>query len=339
MKNNIKISVIIPIYNVEKYLDECIKSILNQTYKNFELILINDGSNDSSKEICEKYKKENNNIIFIDKKNTGASDSRNIGLKIAKGDYIFFLDSDDFLDKETFQLCVKEISLFNYDLLTFGFIKFDYDNDFQKKYDIKVEKNVYSQNEIRRILIPNMLSQTNKKKSFNINFSRMFLIRKDYISSLNWKFLSEREYESEDVVSMITLLYYAQNIKIIKKNLYYYRYNPMSITNNYKDNFVIKLNNMLRYLLSFNKRNNSDYFKYFYYLYFSYIISAIKDISKSSLKYKQKIKKISDLHSNEEIIDNIKKYNMYNNTLYRRVFFILLKAKCFNTVYLICKIF
>lgn len=334
----ILISIIVPVYNVEKYLVECIESIINQTYKNFELILVNDGSKDSSKEICEKYIQQYSNIILIDKENSGASDSRNIGLSKANGDYVIFLDSDDYLDKETLDLCVNEISLFNYDLLTFGYVRFDDNNKLNKKFDIKTEKNLYIQEEIRNILIPNMLSQSNKKKSYNINFSRMFMIRKEYIDSLDWKFLSEKDYESEDVVSMMSLLYNAKNIIILRKNLYYYRYNTMSITNNYKDNFTLRLNNMLEYLVAFDIKNNSNYIKYFYYLYFSYLIIAIKNISKSNFKYQEKINKISELHSNKSILDNVRKYNKYNNTLFRKVFFILFKYKFFRSLYLICKI-
>ena len=337
-KNRFLISIIVPIYNAEKYLVECLESVVNQTYKNFELILVNDGSTDSSKEICEKYAQEYGNIIFINKDNTGVSDSRNIGLAKANGDYIIFLDSDDYLDKTTLDLCVNEISLFEYDLLTFGYIRFDDSNKLNKKFTIKTKKDLYNQEEIRNMLIPNMLSQSNKKKSYNINFSRMFMIRKDYIDSLDWKFLSEKKYESEDVCSMLSLLYNAKNIKIMRKNLYYYRCNPMSITNNYKDNFALRLNNMLEYLATFDIKNNSNYISCFYYLYFSYIIVAIKNISKSTIKYHEKIKKISELHSNKSILDNIRKYNKNNNTILRKIFFILFENKFFRSVYIICKI-
>lgn len=89
------ISVIVPIYNVEQYLERCILSILNQTYHNYELILVNDGSTDGSLDICKKYAKKFSGIIVVDKKNGGLSDARNAGLKMARGEYITFVDSDD----------------------------------------------------------------------------------------------------------------------------------------------------------------------------------------------------------------------------------------------------
>ena len=90
------ISIIVPVYNAAQYLDECISSVISQTYKKWELLLINDGSTDASGEICDKYVKLDSRIKVKHKANTGVSDSRNIALDLAKGDYIIFLDADDF---------------------------------------------------------------------------------------------------------------------------------------------------------------------------------------------------------------------------------------------------
>lgn len=103
------ISVIVPVYNVEIYLEKCIKSITDQTYKKLEIILINDGSTDNSGQICKKWKKIDSRIIFIDKKNTGVSDTRNYGLSIATGEYITFVDSDDFLEATIYEELIKTI--------------------------------------------------------------------------------------------------------------------------------------------------------------------------------------------------------------------------------------
>lgn len=93
------ISVIVPVYNAEKYLDKCITSLLNQTYKKIEIILVNDGSTDNSLSICNKYKLSDDRITVINKKNGGASSARNAGIKVANGDYIMFADADDYADQ------------------------------------------------------------------------------------------------------------------------------------------------------------------------------------------------------------------------------------------------
>lgn len=97
------ISVIVPVYNVKKYLPRCIDSIINQTYSNLEIILVDDESNDGSSEICDEYGKKDSRIKVVHKKNGGAADSRNEGLKLAKGDYIGFVDSDDFIYEDMYE--------------------------------------------------------------------------------------------------------------------------------------------------------------------------------------------------------------------------------------------
>ena len=117
---NRRVSVIIPIFNAEKTLSKCIKSIENQTYTNLEIILINDGSNDSSLDICDKFFMKNKNIKIITQDNRGVSAARNLGLKNASGEYIQFVDSDDFLERECIEKLVYNMESENTDLVICG---------------------------------------------------------------------------------------------------------------------------------------------------------------------------------------------------------------------------
>lgn len=105
------ISIIVPVYNVEKYLQKCVYTIINQTYKNIEIILVDDGSTDSSSSICDKLKSVDSRIIVVHEKNGGLSDARNVGIKISKGEYYSFVDSDDYVTLDMieylYSLCVK----------------------------------------------------------------------------------------------------------------------------------------------------------------------------------------------------------------------------------------
>ena len=112
-----KLSVIIPVYNVEKYIDKCIESVLNQTIKDIQIILINDGSTDNSLEKCKKWADSYNNIQLINKKNGGQAEARNLGLNFASGEYIFFLDSDDYLPIDALETLYKTIIEKDYDLV------------------------------------------------------------------------------------------------------------------------------------------------------------------------------------------------------------------------------
>lgn len=116
--DKILISVVVPIYNVEKYLNKCVDSLLNQDYSNLEIILVDDGSTDSSGKIVDEYKEKNKNIKVIHKENGGLSSARNAGLKEAIGQYIIFIDSDDWIDTKMistlFNLIKKMMRIFQY---------------------------------------------------------------------------------------------------------------------------------------------------------------------------------------------------------------------------------
>ena len=102
------ISVIVPIYNVEKYLARCVDSIVNQTYKNLEIILVDDGSPDRCPQMCDDYAEKDSRIKVVHKKNGGLSDARNAGMAVATGEYISFIDSDDWIDLETYDLVLEK---------------------------------------------------------------------------------------------------------------------------------------------------------------------------------------------------------------------------------------
>jgi glycosyltransferase involved in cell wall biosynthesis len=122
MENQPLISVVIPVYNVEKYLNQCVDSLLNQDFKNYEIILINDGSKDSSPVICDEYSEKYDNIITLHQENSGVGDARNKGIEIAKGEYLYFLDSDDFVVDTFFETVAPYLS-HNIDVLQFGFTR------------------------------------------------------------------------------------------------------------------------------------------------------------------------------------------------------------------------
>lgn len=107
MKTDLLISVIVPVYNVEKYIDRCVKSIVNQTYKNLEIILVDDGSQDSSGKKCDEWKKKDERIIVVHKINGGLSDARNTGIDLAKGSFLSFIDSDDYIDSDMYEIMIE----------------------------------------------------------------------------------------------------------------------------------------------------------------------------------------------------------------------------------------
>lgn len=136
----VKLSIIVPIYNVEKYLSKCIESILNQSYINFELILINDGSPDNSSQICDEYAKKDDRIIVIHKANGGVSSARNAGIDIATGKYIGFVDPDDYIENNMYELMVNKIEKYKSDIAICGYDYINENYTIERHYHIQQDE-------------------------------------------------------------------------------------------------------------------------------------------------------------------------------------------------------
>ncbi len=213
-KDNKIVSVIIPVYNVEKYVEKCIISVLNQTYKNIEIIIVNDGSTDKSEEIILKYVKEDRRIRYISKENGGLSSARNKGIETATGDYICFIDSDDWIAVNFIECLLSRIE--------------------QDKSDISIcnIKHVYSDNIDNNEKIPNYhidINETINNKTalqylFNGKKYQNHAVNKLYKLNLfkdnNIRFPENRIYE--DAFTMYKLLYKAKKISLCNEYLYFY---------------------------------------------------------------------------------------------------------------------
>lgn len=134
-----KISIIVPVYNVEKYIKRCLDSLINQTYKNLEIICIDDGSTDQSGEICDKYALKDKRIRVFHKKNSGVSSTKNLGLDVFQGDYVGFVDSDDFVEPTMYEILLRDILLNDVDISVVNYSKEseNYQNIMKNKKKIK----------------------------------------------------------------------------------------------------------------------------------------------------------------------------------------------------------
>ena len=212
------VSIIVAIYNVEMYLEKCIESIMVQSYKNLEIILINDGSTDNSLEICKRYALKDNRIILINKENGGVSRARNVGLNIAKGDYISFVDGDDYICKDMIKKMVENIEKNNFDMSICGYRIFS-DESSKTKISDSSEKNII------------MNSDEVLKKIFNSNEINGFLWNKLFRKSIFEKIrLPEDMNVCEDLYIVCKILTNNLNIYYTSMPLYNYRENRLGAT-------------------------------------------------------------------------------------------------------------
>ncbi len=161
------ISVIVPIYNVEKYLDRCIKSIVNQTYQNLEIILVDDGSTDNSGKICDEYVKKDDRIKVIHKENGGLSDARNVGIENATGRLIGFVDSDDYIDKDMFELLNTDLTKYDADIAICNVKKENENAELLEECGLE-EIRVFNKKEALKLLIKDLIKSYAWNKLYKI---------------------------------------------------------------------------------------------------------------------------------------------------------------------------
>lgn len=216
------ISIIVPVYNSEKYLNRCIDSLINQKYKNIEIILINDGSTDRSGEICNEYCEKDDRIITIHKKNEGVSSARNIGLEYANGDYIAFCDSDDWVEEDIYEILFNSLNSNNSQLAFCHFCTGKV---------IKTETN-YSDTIISNEHAIKLILRDEKIGGYLWNklFSRSLIYGEK-------KLLFEKEiHVLEDQLFVVKCIKKCDNVVFINKQLYHYEQNQGSALNSKMSN-------------------------------------------------------------------------------------------------------
>lgn len=162
MKNNIDFTIIVPAYNSSQYIDKCIRSVLSQTYDNYELIIVDDGSIDDTLYKCKLYEATNEKVKVLHKNNGGHTSARNKGLEEARGNYIIFLDSDDWISNKTLEECINEYNKNNPDIIVFSIKK----STSQKPLPIYVKDGLYTNEDLKKIINKNLIYGSNGKSAF-----------------------------------------------------------------------------------------------------------------------------------------------------------------------------
>lgn len=227
--NNPLVSVIIPVYGVEKYLDRCLNSVVGQTYTKIEIILVDDGSPDNCPKMCDEWVTKDNRINVIHKQNGGLTSARKAGLDISKGDYVLFIDSDDYIELNMVEEMVKKAIETNMDVTLCSYFR-ETKNSVPIKMSYK--KDILTKEELRDQFIFPIIRPINGDVSTN-GFMWTKLFKKSKI--INDYFLSEREIYTEDIVFCSLIALDINGIAIVNKPFYHYCENIESLTFKYRE--------------------------------------------------------------------------------------------------------
>ena len=235
-KRNVLISIIVPTYNVEQYAKHCIDSLIAQTISDIEIILVDDGSTDSSGVICDDYAAKDQRIRVIHQKNSGLGISRNSGLKIASGKYVGFVDSDDYISKDMYKILYEAAEKYRSEITYCNYKKTDSDNEDAKEQNCIISPRIWEGEESIRQYLLDRIGLPPTEKADNLFGASVCcgLFLKEFLDKQNAFFVSERTFIAEDMIFDIDTVPFCNKIVHLDLELYYYRYNPASLTTTYK---------------------------------------------------------------------------------------------------------
>ena len=318
------ISIIIPVYKVEKYLKRCVDSVIKQTYKNLEIILIDDGSPDNCPKICDDYSKKDKRIEVIHKKNGGVSAARNKGLKLSNGDYIVFVDSDDWLEYNFVEEMLTNLRKNKVDYIVCGY---------NRVYDDK--KEIINGN-MNKELIPSsnyLIKLLNVQNGYG--FVHMKMINKKALQNV---IFNEKLIVGEDALFNIEVCKNIENVLIYNRPLYNYFFNSNSVVRKYDDNYCNNYLESMKLMKNYIMNNYKD--KEIINNLYNYIAYHILLICvnycfhpDNHKKGKQLLKETCNMDLFKEAIKN----SNYNDlSITRKISLFSLKHKLYTIMAIIC---
>lgn len=247
-------SVIVPVYNVYNYLERCMKSVLNQNFDSYEVIVVDDGSTDGSNILCDMYATKYNHIKVIHKSNGGLASARNMGLDEAKGEYVLWIDSDDWIDESSLSVLHSSIVDVTKENFQVDVVKFNYYRHVKENTPCysSAEPGLYLGEHKVEILLKNALYNAGK---YGLS-ACMHVYRRELLVKNKLRFVSEQEVGSEDYLFNIEVLLCAENIVVLECPLYYYDLREGSLTQQYREKLANQYANLYKTLSDYCIQND-----------------------------------------------------------------------------------
>ncbi len=335
------VSVVVPIYNVERYLERCLNSIVNQTYRKLEIILVDDGSTDSCAEICDDWALKDSRICVIHKKNAGLGMARNTGIENATGEYICFLDSDDYVDTQAVEKAYTLAKKEKTDVVIYGLSDVDKDGNIFHTYYPQTDKIVYCDDEIENVFLPDLIDPNNHNvKVKNLCLSAcVCLFSMELVQRIKWRFVSERTIISEDSYAIISLYKYVKRVAVLCEPLYFYCKNFESLTKVYRADRFKKIKHFyyecrkMAEQLGFNEEVHNRISG----LFLSFSIAAMKLIGSADLDVNDKKKYLAQIVDDDDIQNVLKNIDCRSMSKGRKILFWAVRNKKYSLVYLLAR--
>lgn len=338
MSNKIKVSIIVPVYNVpEKYLKKCLNSLIDQTLKDIEIILVDDGTPDTSGKICDEYAAKDKRIKVIHQENKGLSGARNTGCKNAHGQWIAFVDGDDWIAKEAYEQLYNIGKKEDVDIVMFGFTK-DYPNrnitaNYEKYF---TNYKIYKTREDKKYLQTMILNYNANCATVNTK-----LIKKELIETNNIYHDEELRQGAEGIEFNIRLFSQAKSVLFLNKTYYHYIYNDKSITTVHNENNHFLVLNCFKKIKQEINLKDKELSKWFYnrmkYVVITTAISGFFSPTNKD-KYSTQKKQFETYLNNELVQESLNNKDDFNLNIARKLTLFFIRKKLFIILKIISKI-
>ena len=324
------VSLIIPMYNSEKFIEKLLDTIVKQTYKNIEVIIVNDGSTDNSLNIALEYASKDDRIKIITTTNCGVSSARNTGLKYVRGEYFTFLDSDDYIELDMFEKIIDKISSINAQAIRVNYIKEDSEFNYLSQGNLYgLQNHMLTNQEIKNKLIPYIFESKIEA------YSPLLLIKSDILKKI--KPFNETINMMEDLLFYLDLLLNIDNIYLFDYPCYHYVVRDSSnskrrdkLLSNLND--TVKVVNLVEQFLNNNNFNN-DIYNQVYYIYSTMIVKYILRTFQKDDEYKLNLTDVISILKREDVNKIISKVKLNLKNEYIDTSLKLIKSKRYEEFY------
>ena len=328
---NGKVTIIIPVYNTKQYLEECVNSVTGQTYRNLEILLIDDGSTDGSAELCDELARRDSRVRVLHKENGGVASARNSGIDEAIGKYVMFLDSDDWLSKEAIEELVSHADEHETDVIRFNYIR-EFNERSLIKQNTILEERIYTEDECKTIARQTMgLVGAELANPENMNFLASCwtnMYRKSFLVNSGVRFTDIWEIGSfEDGLFNLCVYMKMHSFEYIERAFYHYRKDNVSETSGYRKAYGAKRLVLAKKLKEIVEQ--AEMWPFFEEAYNNRMVHATIEISFNALRnpapFSVKYKEIKSVLTHEVFTDAYKKFSLKYLDLKWKIYFFFIK--------------
>lgn len=335
------VSVVLPIYRTEKYLDRCITSVINQTYRNLEILLIDDGSPDHCPAMCDSWAKKDSRIKAVHKANAGLGMARNTGIDHASGDYICFFDSDDYVAEDTIEKALHLAKQEQSDVVLFGLHNVNTAGQVVASVIPQSDKTTYAGAEVQQVFLPDLVAGAPDSPRKDLYMSAcLCLFSMEMIRKSGWRFVSEREIISEDVYSLLCLYRHVGRVSVLPEGKYYYCENGASLSRTYRKDRFLKICHFHETSAKAARQlgYGEEVVDRLQECLLSYTIAAMKMIIRADCEEAEKKRELRAI-MNSDYLRNLQwRSGLENKSPKRNLFVCLLRRNCFWGCYLLLKL-